>query len=151
MYVDYDKLPIEELENFAYIEDNKLALSIYNKIPEAIEEYNRKNDADYNYEIYDAVRAVRWLYEEIEWVKYEDKERIRYVAVNEDFHPYQNHVEVRKERGSINWVVEGHFGEYGEDVEVQVIKDAKGFKDAQTKAVAVVALWIQQGSELSVS
>ena len=151
MYVDYDKLPIEELENVAYLENNKLALSIYNKIPEAIEEYNRKNDADYNYESFDAVNAVRWLYEEIEWVKYEDKERIRYVAINEDFHPYNNHVEVRKERGSNSWIVEAHFGEYGEHVEVERIKGAKGFKDAQTKAVSQVALWIQQGGELSVS
>jgi len=53
-------LSLSQLEYKARIEDNELALIILNKmeeeIEEAVEQATTKNDADYSYEIFDAVQ-----------------------------------------------------------------------------------------------
>ena len=55
-------LSLSQLEHKARIEDNELALIILSKleeeIKEAVEHATEKNDADYHYEIWDAVNAV---------------------------------------------------------------------------------------------
>ena len=54
-------LSLSQLEHKARTEDNELALVILDKMEEeienAVEQATTKNDADYSYEIYDAVQG----------------------------------------------------------------------------------------------
>ena len=153
-------LSLSQLEHKARIEDNELALVILDKmeqeIENAVEEATTKNDADYHYEIYDAVQTVEWLVFEAEWYKEEEtkqtKDKIIYMikGLHEDSSPYNNQVKLWKYKGSDCWHLEVNAGQYGE----QQNKDkfaAKGFKEAQEQATKKLVYWIKKGLELNVS
>lgn len=94
-------LSLSQLEHKARIEDNELALAILdkldNEVSEAVKQATEKNDADYHYEIYDAINTVQFLLD-CQWYKVEEtkltKDRIVYMieGLHEDTSPYNNQV-----------------------------------------------------------
>lgn len=151
-------LDLSQLDHKARIEDNHLALAILDKLEDEVQfavKALEANDADYSYEVFDAVQAVEWLFFEAEWYKVEEtkqtKDYIVYMlkGLHEDTSPYNNHVVLSKLKGCDNWTLKADSGEYGEDQEV-VTYYSKGFKDAQERAVKQLVQWIKKGLELNV-
>ena len=150
-------LSLSQLEHKARIEDNELALIILSKLDEEIEDAvevaTTKNDADYHYEIYDAVNAVECLINAI-WYKVEEtkltKDRIIYMVqgLHEDTSPHNNQVKLWKYKGSDVWRLEVNAGQYGEQIE-EAKFNAAGFKEAQQTAVNQIILMIKKGLELN--
>lgn len=145
------------LEREAYTTDNKLALAIFQRHEEIVEmEIERaltKNDADYSYDIFDAVHAVEYLMFSAEWEKQdilgmEDKIVYRVSGIHEDRHPHHNDIILFRSKGSDYWTIEAHGGEYGEDVKEESFY-AKGYKDAQDKATKRLISMIKMGLELN--
>ena len=151
-------LSLSQLEHKARIEDNELALVILSKLEEeieqAVEQATTKNDADYHYEIYDAVNAIECLIN-AEWYKVEEtkltKDRIIYMiqGLHEDTSPHNNQVKLWKYKGSDVWRLEVNAGQYGEQQE-SIKFNAAGFKDAQNQAVQDILSMIKRGLELNV-
>ena len=152
-------LSLSQLEHKARIEDNELALLILDKleaeVSEAVKQATEKNDADYHYEIFDAVQTVEWLVFEAEWYKVEEtkltKDKIIYMieGLHEDTSPYNNQVKLWKYKGSDVWRLEVNAGQYGEQQESTKF-NAAGFKDAQKQAVEDIFSMVKQGLELNV-
>lgn len=151
-------LSLSQLEHKARIEDNELALIILDKMEEeienAVEQAITKNDADYSYEIYDAVQTIEWLVFEAEWYKVEEtkqtKDKIIYMlkGLHEDTSPYNNQVKLWKYKGSDGWRLEVNAGQYGEQQESTKF-NAAGFKEAQQCATKQAILMIKKGLELN--
>lgn len=152
-------LSLSQLEHKARIEDNELALVILDKMEEeienAVEQATTKNDADYSYDVFDAVQTIEWLVFKAEWYKEEEtkqtKDKIIYMlkGLHEDTSPYNNHVKLWKYKGSDVWNLEVNAGQYGEDQD-KLEFDAKGFKDAQERATQQIVAWIKKGLELNI-
>ena len=152
-------LSLSQLEHKAVCEDNQLALAILDKmaqeVEQAVEDATTKNDADYSYEIFDAVQAVEWLVFEAEWEKVEEtkstKDKIVYMVkgLHEDTSPYNNQVKLWKYKGSDCWTLEVNAGQYGEQQDKDKFA-AKGFKEAQEQATKKLVYWIKKGLELNV-
>ena len=150
-------LSLSQLEHKARIEDNELALAILDKledeIEKAVEKATEKNDADYHYEIWDAVNAVECLINAI-WYKVEEtkliKDRIIYMiqGLHEDTSPHNNQVKLWKYKGSDVWRLEANAGQYGEQIE-ETKFNAAGFKEAQQTAVNQLITMIKKGLELN--
>lgn len=142
-------LSLDQLAHKAYCEDNELALVILDKMEEEIE----KNDADYHYEVFDAVQTVEWLVFEAEWYKVEEtkqtKDRIIYMikGLHEDTSCYNNQIKLWKYKGSDCWTIEVNAGQYGEQQEKGKFA-ANGFKEAQEQATKKLVYWIKKGLEL---
>ena len=151
-------LSLSQLEHKARIEDNVLALAILdkldNEVSEAVKQATEKNDADYHYEIYDAINTVQFLLD-CQWYKVEEtkltKDRIIYMieGLHEDTSPYNNQVKLWKYKGSDVWRLEVNAGQYGEQQEF-IKFNAAGFKDAQKQAVQDILSRIKKGLELNV-
>lgn len=151
-------LSLSQLEHKARIEDNELALIILSELEEEIEQAvkqaTEKNDADYHYEIYDAINTVQLLLD-CQWYKVEEtkltKDRIIYMieGLHEDTSPYNNQVKLWKYKGSDVWRLEVNAGQYGEQTEATKF-NAAGFKDAQKQAVQDILSMIKRGLELNV-
>ena len=98
-------LNLDQLAHKACCEDNKLALVILDKlddaIEEAVEQVTTKNDADYHYEISDAVNAIECLID-AQWYKVgetkQTKDKIIYMieGLHEDTNPYNNQIKLWK-------------------------------------------------------
>lgn len=152
-------LNLDQLAHKAYCEDNHVALAILDKFDDAIEQAiadaTTTNDADYHYEISDAVNATEWLVFEAEWYKAEEtketREKIVYMlrGLHEDTSPYNNHVKLWKHKGCDVWNLEVNAGQYGEDQD-RISFEAKGFKDAQERATKKLVYWIKKGLELNI-
>ena len=150
-------LSLDQLAHKADCEDNLLALAILDKIDdeiqEAVEKATEKNDADYHYEIFDAVQAIEHLLS-AEWYKVEEtkltKDQIVYMikGIQEDTSPYNNQVKLWKYKGSDVWCLEVCAGQYGEQQEKDKFT-AKGFKEAQEQATKKLVYWIKKGLELN--
>ena len=153
-----NQLSISQLEHKARIENNDLALIILEKMEEELEEAVENalttNDADYSYEVFDAVQAVEFLIDCI-WYKVEEtketKDKIIYMAqgLHEDTSPYNNQILLFKSKGSDVWRLKVNAGQYGEDSE-ETKFEAKGFKEAQEQATKKLVYWIKKGLELNV-
>ena len=151
-------LSLSQLEHKARIEDNELALIILDKlddeIEEAVQRATEKNDADYHYEIWDAVNAVECLIN-AEWYKVEEtkltKDKIVYMiqGLHEDTSCYNNQVKLWKYKGSDCWHLEVNAGQYGEQQDKDKF-EAKGFKEAQELATKKLVYWIKKGLELNI-
>ncbi len=151
-------LNLSQLEHKARIEDNELALIILSKLEEeieqAVEQATEKNDADYHYEIFDAINTVQFLLD-CQWYKVEEtkqtKDRIIYMieGLHEDTSPYNNQVRLWKYKGSDVWRLEVNAGQYGEQQE-SIKFNAAGFKDAQKQSVQDILSMIKRGLELNV-
>lgn len=153
-----NQLSLSQLEHKARIENNDLALIILEKmgkeLEEAIENALTTNDADYSYEVFDAVQAVEFLIDCI-WYKVEEtketKDRIIYMieTLHEDTSCYNNQVKLWKYKGSDCWTLEVSTGQYGEQQDKDKFA-AKGFKEAQEQATKKLVYWIKKGLELNV-
>jgi hypothetical protein len=153
-----NQLSISQLEHKARIENNGLALIILEKMEEELEEAVENalttNDADYSYDVFDAVQAVEFLID-CTWYKLDDtkqtKDKIIYMieTLHEDTSCYSNQVQLWKYKGCDSWTVEVKAGQYGESIE-RAKFEAKGFKEAQGLAVRQVIQWIRKGTELNV-
>lgn len=152
-------LSLSQLEHKARIEDNELALVILDKMEEeienAVEQATTKNDADYSYDVFDAVQTVEWLCFEAVWEKVEEtkqtKDKIIYMikGLHEDTSPYNNQVKLWKHKGSDVWNLEVNAGQHGEDQD-KISFESKGFKDAQERATKKLVYWIKKGLELNI-
>lgn len=152
-----NQFSLDQLAHKATCEDNILALAILDKlddeIQEAVELATEKNDADYHYEIWDAVNAVEFLIN-AEWYKVEEtkltKDRIIYMieGLHEDTSPHNNQVKLWKYKGSGVWRLEVNAGQYGEQQDKDKFA-AKGFKEAQEQATKKLVYWIKKGLELN--
>jgi len=155
-----NQFSLDQLAHKADCEDNLLALAILDKlddeIQEAVELATEKNDADYHYEIFDAVNAVEWLCFDSYWYKLEEtkqsKDKIVYMlhGLHEDTNCYNNQVKLWKYKGSDCWQLEVNAGQYGEQQDKDKFA-AKGFKEAQEQATKKLVYWIKKGLELNVS
>lgn len=153
-----NQFSLDQLAHKADCEDNLLALAILDKlddeIQEAVELATEKNDADYHYEIFDAVNAVEFLIS-VEWYKVEEtkqtKDRIIYMVqgLHEDTSCYNNQLKLWKYKGSDCWHLEVNAGQYGEQQEKDDFT-AKCFKEAQEQATKKLVYWIKKGLELNV-
>ena len=153
-----NQLSLSQLEHKARIENNNLALIILEKMEEELEEAVENalttNDADYSYEVFDAVQAVEFLIDCI-WYKVEEtketKDKIIYMAqgLHEDTSPYNNQVKLWKYKGSDCWHIEVNAGQYGEQQDKDKFA-AKGFKEAEEQATKKLVYWIKKGLELNV-
>ena len=153
-----NQFSLNQLAHKANCDDNLLALAILDKlddeIQEAVEQATEKNDADYSYEIFDAVQAVEFLID-CTWYKLDDtkhtKDRIIYMieTLHEDTSCYNNQVKLWKYKGSDCWTIEVNAGQYGEQQEKDKFA-AKGFKEAQEQATKKLVYWIKKGLELNV-
>ena len=153
-----NQLSLSQLEHKARIENNNLALIILEKMEEELEEAVENalttNDADYSYEVFDAVQAVEFLIDCI-WYKVEEtketKDKIIYMAqgLHEDTSPYNNQVKLWKYKGSDCWQLEVNAGQYGEQQDKDKFA-AKGFKEAQEQSTKKLVYWIKKGLELNV-
>jgi hypothetical protein len=155
-------LSLSQLDHKARTEDNLLALAILetledevnNAVEQALDGL-KPNDADYSYEIFDAVQAVEFLMYDATWYKLEEtkntKDLIIYMidGLHEDTGPYNNQVSLSKRKGSEQWVYEVQGGQYGENT-VQGKFTAKGFKEAQELCTKAVIKAIRQGLELNI-
>jgi hypothetical protein len=154
-----NQFSLDQLAHKADCEGNLLALVILDKlddeIQEAVEQATEKNDADYYYEIFDAVNAEEFLIS-AEWYKLDDikqtKDRIIYMVqgLHEDTSCYNNQVKLWKYKGSDCWHLEVNAGQYGEQQDKDKFA-AKGFKEAQELATKKLVYWIKKGLELNVS
>lgn len=152
-------LNLDQLAHKAYCEENELALVILDKMEEeignAVEQATTKNDADYSYEIFDAVQAVEWLVFEADWYKVEEtkqtKDRIIYMVqgLHEDTSPHNNQVKLWKYKGSDVWRLEVNAGQYGEQTEDAKFS-AAGFKEAQQLATKRIVRMIRDGLQLNI-
>lgn len=150
-------LSLSQLEYKARVEDNVLALAILDKledeVSEAVNQSTEKNDADYSYEVSDAINTVQFLID-YQWYKVEEtkltKDRIIYMieGLHEDTSPYNNQVKLWKYKGSDVWRLEVNAGQYGEQQE-SIKFNAAGFKDAQKQAVQDILSMIKRGLELN--
>lgn len=150
-------LNLDQLAHKAHCEDNAVALAILDKlddeIAEAVERATEKNDADYHYEIYDAVGAIECLID-AHWYKVEEtkqtKDQIIYMiqGLHEDTSPYNNQVKLWKYKGSDVWHIEVNAGQYGEQQESTKF-NAAGFKEAQQLATKQIVMMIKKGLELN--
>lgn len=150
-------LSLDQLAHKAACDNNVLALAILDKLDEEVEEAVERatstNDADYSYEIYDAVNTIQFLLA-AEWYKVEEtrrtKDQIVYMIqhLHEDTSPYNNQVKLWKYKGSDVWRLEVNAGQYGEQQESAKFS-AAGFKDAQRQAVDDVISMIKTGLELN--
>ena len=153
-----NQLSLSQLEHKARIENNDLALIILEKMEEELEEAVENalttNDADYSYEVFDAVQAVEFLIDCI-WYKVEEtkemKDKIIYMCngLHEDTSPYNNQIVLSKYKGSDVWRLNVNAGQYGEDTE-ETKFEAKGFKEAQQVATKQIIMMIKNGLELNV-
>ena len=153
-----NQLSLSQLEHKARIENNELALIILDKmeeeIEEAVENALERNDADYSYEVFDAVNAVEFLID-CTWYKLDEtkqtKDRIIYMieTLHEDTSCYNNQVKLWKYKGSDCWHLEVNAGRYGEQQDKDKFA-AKGFKEAQEQATKKLVYWIKKGLELNV-
>ena len=153
-----NQLSLSQLEHKARIENNDLALIILEKMEEELEEAVENalttNDADYSYEVFDAVQAVEFLIDCI-WYKVEEtkgtKDKIIYMAqgLHEYTSPYNNQILLFKSKGSDVWRLKVNAGQYGEDSE-ETKFEAKGFKEAQQVATKQIIMMIKKGLELNV-
>lgn len=153
-----NQFSLNQLAHKADCEDNLLALAILDKlddeIQEAVELATEKNDADYSYEVFDAVQAVEFLID-CTWYKLDDtketKDRIIYMieTLHEDTSCYNNQVKLWKYKGSDCWHIEVNAGQYGEQQDKDKFA-AKGFKEAQEQATKKLVYWIKKGLELNV-
>jgi len=151
-------LSLSQLEHKARIENNDLALIILEKMEEELEEAVENalttNDADYSYEVFDAVQAVEFLIDCI-WYKVEEtkqtKNKIIYMieTLHEDTNPYNNQIVLSKYKGSDVWRLNVCAGQYGEDTR-EINFEAKGFKEAQQVATKQIIMMIKKGLELNV-
>ena len=133
-------LNLDQLAHKAYCEDNLVALAVLDKLEQAVEnaveQATTKNDADYHYEIFDAVQTIEWLVFEAEWYKVEEtkqtKDKIIYMlkGLHEDTSPYNNQIKLWKYKGFDVWHFEVNAGQYGEQQDKDKFA-AKGFKEAQ--------------------
>jgi len=156
--MNYSLLSLSQLEHDAVVNDNNCALAILSKLDKeverAIENAITKNDADYNYEIYDAVNAIEYLIDAT-WYKVEEskqaKDRIIYMidGLHEDTSPYNNQTKLWKYKGSDVWQLEVNAGQYGEQTESSKFR-AAGFKEAQQVATKQVILFIKKGLQLNI-
>ena len=154
-----NQFSLDQLAHKASCEDNMLALAILDKlddeIQEAVEMATEKNDADYHYEIFDAVNAVEFLIS-AEWYRLDEsrltKDKIIYMikGLHEDISCYNNQVKLWKYKGSDCWQLEVSAGQYGERQNKDKFA-AKGFKEAQELATKKLVYWIKKGLELNVS
>ena len=154
-----NQFSLDQLAHKADCEDNLLALAILDKlddeIQEAVELATEKNDADYHYEIFDAVQAVEWVVFEAEWYKVEEtkltKDKIIYMikGLHEDSSHYNNHAKLWKYKGSDCWTLEVNAGQYGEQQDKDKFA-AKGFKEAQEQATKKLVYWIKKGLQLNI-
>ena len=150
-------LSLDQLAHKAHCEDNTLALAILDKldaeIAEAVERATEKNDADYHYEISDAVNAIECLID-AHWYKVEEtkqtKDQIVYMiqGLHEDTSPYNNQAQLWKYKGSDVWHIEVNAGQYGEQQESTKF-NAVGFKEAQQVATKQIIMMIKKGLELN--
>ena len=150
-------LNLDQLAHKAHCEDNAVALAILDKldaeIAEAVERATEKNDADYHYEIYDAVNAIECLLD-AQWYKVEEtkqtKDQIVYMiqGLHEDTSPYNNQIKLWKYKGSDVWHMEVNAGQYGEQQESTKF-NAAGFKEAQQLATKQIIMMIKKGLELN--
>lgn len=150
-------LNLDQLAHKAYCEDNHVAMAILDKMEEeienAVEQATTKNDADYHYEISDAVNAIECLID-AQWYKVEEtkqtKDRIIYmiVGLHEDTSPYNNQVKLWKYKGSDVWILEVNAGQYGEQTD-EAKFTAAGYKEAQQCATKQAILMIKKGLELN--
>lgn len=153
-----NQLSLSQLEHKARIENNELALVILDKldeeIQEAVELSTERNDADYSYEVFDAVQTIEFLIDCI-WYKVEEtketKDRIIYMCqgLHEDTSPYNNQIVLSKYKGSDVWRLKVDAGQYGEDTE-ETKFSAAGFKEAQQVATKQIIMMIKKGLELNV-
>lgn len=149
-----NQLSLSQLEHKAYAEDNQVALAIFAKIEdevsEAVERATSTDDADYSYTIYDAVNTIQELLK-AEWVKEETKDTISYLikGLHEDTSCYNNHLVITRYKASEEWKLEVKAGQYGEEYNTEKFL-AKGFKEAQNKAVESTIKMIKRGLELNV-
>lgn len=153
-----NQLSLSQLEHKARIENNDLALIILEKMEEELEEAVENalttNDADYSYEVFDAVQAVEFLIDCI-WYKVEEtkgtKDKIIYMAqgLHEDTSPYNNQILLFKSKGSDVWRLKVNAGQYGENTE-ETKFSAAGFKEAQQVATKQIIMMIKKGLELNV-
>ena len=151
-------LSIDQLAHKAHCEDNALAMAILDKldaeVEEAVKQATEKNDADYHYEISDAINTVQFLLD-CQWYKVEEtkqtRDQIVYMiqGLHEDTSPYNNQVKLWKYKGSDVWRLEVNAGQYGEQQE-SIKFNAAGFKDAQKQAVQDILSMIKKGLELNV-
>lgn len=151
-------LSLSQLEHKARIENNDLALIILEKMEEELEEAVENalttNDADYSYEVFDAVQAVEFLID-CTWYKVEEtkqtKNKIIYMieTLHEDTNPYNNQIVLSKYKGSDVWRLNVCAGQYGEDTR-EINFEAKGFKEAQQVATKQLIMMIKKGLELNV-
>lgn len=150
-------LSLDQLAHKAACDDNVLALAILDKLDEEVEEAVERatstNDADYSYEIYDAVNTIQFLLA-ADWYKVEEtrhtKDQIVYMIkhLHEDTSPYNNHVKLWKYKGSDVWRLEVNAGQYGEQQESAKFS-AAGFKEAQQVATKQLILMIKKGLQLN--
>jgi hypothetical protein len=153
-----NQFSLDQLAHKADCEDNLLALAILDKIDdeiqEAVEQATEKNDADYHYEVFDAVQAVECLIN-TDWYKVEEtkqtKDKIIYMikGLHEDTSPYNNQVKLWKYKGSDCWRLEVNAGQYGEKIESTKFS-AAGFKEAQQVARNQIILMIKKGLQLNI-
>ena len=153
-----NQFSLSQIEHKARTEDNELALIILdkldNEVSEAVKQATEKNDADYHYEIWDAINTVQFLLD-CQWYKVEEtkftKDRIIYMieGLHEDTSPYNNQVKLWKYNGSEVWRLEVNAGQYGEQQE-SIKFNAAGFKDAQKQAVQDILSMIKKGLELNI-
>ena len=153
-----NQFSLNQLAHKADCEDNLLALAILDKlddeIQEAVELATEKNDADYSYEVFDAVQAVEFLIDCI-WYRLDEsrltKGRIIYMieTLHEDTSCYNNQVKLWKYKGSDCWHLEVNAGQYGEQQDKDRFS-AKGFKEAQQVATKQIIMMIKKGLELNV-
>lgn len=151
-------LSLSQLEHKARVEDNELALIILSKLDEevenAVKEATTKNDADYSYEIWDAVNAIECMID-AQWYKVEEtkftKDKIIYMikGLHEDTNCYNNQVKLWKYKGSDCWTIEVNAGQYGEQIESTKFS-ATGFKEAQQVATKHLILMIKKGLQLNI-
>lgn len=153
--MNYSLLSLSQLEHAARIQDNALALQVFDMLEEeienAVEAAMEVNDADYSYKVWDAVNAVQEI-QKAAWCKdlRGDSDKITYLiqGLHEDTSPHNNHVVIYKYKGSITWHLIAKGGELGEEVKEKLYK-AAGFKAAQEKASEILIEWIKQGFELN--
>ena len=103
-----NQLSLSQLEHKARIENNDLALIILEKMEEELEEAVENalttNDADYSYEVFDAVQAVEFLID-CTWYRLDEsrltKGRIIHMieTLHEDTSCYNNQVKLWKYKG----------------------------------------------------
>lgn len=143
---------LNSLEAKAYIENNELALDMYNEaisaIDKSIQSTKDKFIGEDKQGIVTLVNMTRWLLTEAVWVKRDWKTRQGYIieGMDGDLHPTNHHIAVYNEGGGI-WTVEIRFGQYGE---TELSYSVEGnFKKAQEEAInAAINMVLMKGEYL---